>query len=200
MRRALLLLLALPAIFVACNKTPDPQADVISMLRTGKWKLSSGTVNIRGLNGVRADHTYYPDLRRTCLRDNTILFDSSNRGVVYNGSNRCLASEPDSVNFIWQLKNNDQNIDLFNIYKVVDSVGLKLNTVTGSSPTAYYITYDTATSYIANIPNAKLSNVTDNSFTLEYTLVAKYYDSTGGNYSNPILKPDTFVFKATYTH
>ena len=198
MRRALLLLLALPAIFVACNKTPDPQADVISMLRTGKWKLSSGTVNIRGLNGLRADHTYYPDLRRVCLRDNTILFDSSNRGVVYNNTNRCLASEPDSVNFIWQLKNNDQNIDLFNIYKVVDSVGLTLNPVTGS--TGYYVTYDTATSYINNIRDAQISNVTDNSFTLEYTLVARYYDSTGGNFSAPVLKPDTFVFKATYTH
>lgn len=200
MRRSLLLLLTLSAALFACNKTPDPQVDVISQLRTGKWKINSGTVTMHNLNWIQKDQTYWPTLRKICLRDDYIIFDSSDRGVVYSNTTRCSPADVDSIAFVWQLKNNDKNIDLFNIYKVVDSVAVTLVPIASTSPQAYKVQYDTATSYVSNIRNAKLSNVTDNSFTLEYSLIAKSYDSTGGHYSSPVLRPDTFVFHVTYSH
>lgn len=199
MKRALFFLLALSVFYVACNKTPDPQVDVTSMLRTGKWHISSGTVTIRGLDGTKVAQKYYPDLRRLCLRDDYITFDSSNRGFVFSNSSRCSNGDIDSVAFVWQLKNNDSLIDLFNVYHMVDSVAVSYIPVAGTSA-PYMLKFDTATTAISNIRNAKLSNVTDNSFSLQYSLVARSFDSTGGHFNGPLVVPDTFVFNVTYTH
>lgn len=200
MKQSLLLLLALFTIFIACNKTPDPQADTITMLRTGKWKISSGTVTMRGPNGVKAAQTYYPGLRKICLRDDYIIFDSSNHATVYSGTSRCSAADPDSVGFIWQLKNNEKNFDFFNAYKIIDSVAQTVyldNTVT---PSIYRVKYDTATSHEINIRDGKISNITENTFTLEYSLVGQYNDTTDNHYDAPILRPDTFIYRVNYTH
>lgn len=199
MRRSLLLLLALFSILIACNKTPDPQADVLTMLRTGKWHVTSGTVTMRGPNGVKADQTYYPDLRRQFLRDDEIRFDSSERAIVYNNSKRSDIGDPDSVSFIYVIKNNDANFDFFNAYKIVDSVAQVVYPDAGG-PNGYKVRYDTAVSHVINILDGKLKNVSETSFSLEYSLIGQYNDTTAGNYVTPILRPDTFIFHVTYGH
>lgn len=199
MKRSLLFLAALLALFAACNKTPDPQVDVITMLRSGKWKVNSGTVTLRQPNGVKADKTYYPDLRMTCLQDDYIIFDSSNIGKVYSNTTKCSGSDVDSANFVWVLKNNDKNMDIIGGYHIVDSVIYNIVSDPTSS-TGYAVTYSPAVSRISELKNAKLTNVSDNAFTLEYTLYAQYLDTTGGNAGSPVVKPDTFTYKVTYTH
>lgn len=199
MKRSLLFLVALSALFAACDKKPDPQVDTLSMLRSGKWKVNSGTVTMRQPNGIKAPQTYFPNLRLTCLQDDYIAFDSSNRGKVYSGTTKCSGSDGDSVSFVWVLKNNDKNMDIFGGYHIVDSVKYTFTT-DPSAPNGVALSYSAAVSRVFDIHDAKLTNVTDNSFTLEYTLPAQYMDTTGGNWGSPVAKPDTFVYKVTYTH
>ncbi len=196
MSKSLLLLLALFSILVACNKTPDPQSDVTTNLRTGKWKIASGTVTMRAPNGVKADQPYYPYLRKTCMQDDYIIFDSANHGAVYSNSTHCSVADADSISFVWHLKNNDKNIDLFNVYWMIDSISQQIAL---NSSSIYVATYSNATSHEANIRDGKLSNVTASSFTLEYSLIGQYLDTTG-NPASPVAKPDTFEFHVNYTH
>ncbi|WP_133162646.1 hypothetical protein [Flavipsychrobacter stenotrophus] len=199
MRRSLLLLLALFSILIACNKTPDPQLDVITMLRTGKWHITSGTVTMRGPNGVKAAQTYYPNLRKQYLRDDEIRFDSSGYAFVYNNSKRSDVGDPDSVGFNYVIKNNDANFDFFNAYKIIDSVAQVIYP-DAAGPNGYSARYDTAVSHVKDIRNGKLSNVSETSFTIEYSLIGQYNDTTLTHWTTPILRPDTFIFNVTYGH
>ena len=200
MRQLLLAVLVLSIITLACNTHPDVAPDMAGMMRTGKWKISAGTVTLRQPNGVKKDQTYWPNLRKICLRDDYIVFDSSNIGSVHNGGTSCSLATADSINFIWQLKNNGGNIDLLNIYTVVDSVAQTVyldNTVT---PNIYKIRYDTATSRTANIVNATIKQFSQSSFVLEYPHIGQYLDTTGGHQASPVAKPDTFIFHVTYSN
>ena len=52
MKKYLLLAVSLILIFAACNKKPGtPTATRESMLRSGKWKITSGTLTVRLSNG-----------------------------------------------------------------------------------------------------------------------------------------------------
>ena len=157
MRQLLLSLLVLSLFIVACNNTPTVPPDRGSMLRTGKWKISAGTVTIRLPNGVKSEQTYWPNLRKICLRDDYIVFDSSNHGSVHNGGTSCSAVSSDSISFIWQLKNNGDNIDLLNIFTVVDSVAESVYLDASVTPNVYKVRFDTATTYRSNIVNGKIS-------------------------------------------
>ena len=200
MRQLLFLLLILSIFAVACKNSPNVPPDRGSMLRTGKWRISAGTVTIRLPNGVKSEQTYWNNLRRVCLRDDFLVFDSSNHGSVHNGGTSCSLGTPDSISFIWQLKNNGNNIDLLNAFTVVDSVAETVYLDGTVTPNVYRVRFDTATSYRSDIVNAKISNFSQSSFLLEYSLIGQYPDTTMGNQATPVIKPDTFVFHVTYSN
>ncbi len=201
MKRLLLPLLVIILFFEACTKTTTVPPGPDGMLRTGKWKISTSMVTLRMPNGkpVTVD---YGGFRKACIKDNYLKFDSLNRGAVHNNGVSCSAADADSVGFIWAVKSNGTKIDLLGCYGLIDSVAMSVITDATTS-TGYNIMYDTAVSYLHNIYNGGLTNLTQSSFILEYDLPAHYPDTTaakGGSPTAPVILNDTFHFHITYTN
>jgi hypothetical protein len=114
MKKYFLLALSLVLIFTACNKTPTPQTPgKADILRTGKWKISSGTFIIRLPNGLDTTLDYMKFMSK-CHQDDYIVFDSGMNAAIYNGATKCNPSEADHIPFLWKLTNNDNYMDLYN--------------------------------------------------------------------------------------
>lgn len=125
MRYFFLSLSVMVLLFAACSKNPTITASTQNTLRTGKWKLSSGTVTLRKPNGLDTTLNYLlfiPD----CYKDDYLVFDSLNYGRRYTGSNTCSPADPQYFTFSWRLRNNNATLDLYNgfnyIYGIVDTV------------------------------------------------------------------------------
>ena len=192
-------LIALLLFIGACKKDTIPPLDRAGMLRTGKWKISNSKVRLRLPNGIYGT-VDYGAARKKCIVDNYLKFDSLTRGAVHNGGVSCNLADPDSVGFVWVLKNNDNNIDILNCYTLIDSVAQSLYVDVNG---VYQVKYDSAISYISNIYNGVLTNFSQSSFILEYPLIAHYGDTTaakGGSAGAPAILPDTFHFMITYSN
>jgi hypothetical protein len=218
-------------ILAACNKTPTPPAPGREdMLRTGKWKISSGTFTKRLPRGTDTVLTYLnfiPD----CHKDDYIVFDSQMHAAVYSGTNKCNPSDADHIPFVWQLKNNGNNIDLYNgfnnLYSCVEtiqsyyfdttwldaSVGppYKLDTLIGALDTPAHgpnivldslwaVHIDSMTTPQISIYNAAISNFSQSSFTLHFSVISTYPDSSNHHATIPVTKPDTMKYIVTYSN
>ena len=77
------LLFALVAILAiaACNKTPTTTNTTASILTTGSWKLSSGTVALKKPNGVDTTINYLSVIVPSCHSDDYIKFYSNLSGA-----------------------------------------------------------------------------------------------------------------------
>jgi hypothetical protein len=164
------------------------------MLRTGKWKITSGTVNLRLPSGkdTTLNLLYFI---HACHRDDFLRFDSTDHGAVLNGGTSCSTADADSINFLWRLSNSDKTLDIYNGFNLIDSVAEIVY-----FDTAWEVRFDTANSPAINIRNAELSSFTQASFNMDYYLVAQYPDTTYGHQATPIYKPDTFRYHITYTN
>lgn len=217
------LLFALVAILAiaACNKTPTTTNTTASILTTGSWKLSSGTVALKKPNGVDTTINYLSVIVPSCHSDDYIKFYSNLSGAEYPGTTVCSAAEPDSVSFGWQLTTNTLNI--YNsqnfYYSVVETVlGYHFDTVSVSPLVLDSLNFGTYPSEIdsihnlqfnwtpppanahslVDITNATLTNVSTSSFTMNFNVYATYPDTTNFHQSSPIIRADTFHFSLTY--
>ena len=126
-------------LFNACSKKKQAPG-VPDMLRTGKWKLASGTVMVRKPNGKDTTLNYLNFIPE-CYKDDYFSFNSATQGTKYNGTNMCNAGDPDSTVFSWTLMNNNTQISLYSgfnyIYGIVDTVQLYKFDTLSQSPLVY---------------------------------------------------------------
>jgi hypothetical protein len=96
------------------------------MLRTGKWKIASGTVAGRLPSGLDTTVSYTNFLMPTCWQGEYIVFDSQLNGAIYTGPSKCDPSSPTYINFLWKLNTNNTTLDLYDgfnlIYAFSDSI------------------------------------------------------------------------------
>jgi hypothetical protein len=120
-----LLTLSVFLLFFACKKSSTPTVTTEDMLKTGKWKLASGTLTVKNPNGKDTILTYL-DFIPECFKDDYLKFDSLNFGKIYYGGNTCTPGDPEFRSFQWLLSNNGTTIDLYNgfneIFAVVDTI------------------------------------------------------------------------------
>lgn len=226
------ILLAFSAIilYTSCNKTPKPAApDRESMLRTGKWKISAGTFTRRLPIGNKDTTLNYLNFIPSCHKDDYIVFDSLMHAAVYSGAIKCNASDADHIPFVWQLKNNGNNIDLYNGYNNLytaeigvlgvkfdtilnDGTSLILDTLVGALDTPAkgkfivldsiwsYKLYDTVTTPQISIYNAEITDFSQSSFKLHFNVISTYPNVRNGRWSYPLISPDTMKYIVTYTN
>ena len=202
----------LATLLYACKQSaPTATPSVADILRTGRWKVASGTVTLKKPNGLDTTLNYMPFIP-PCHTDDYIKFDSLNTGATFPGAVSCFASEPDSISFQYRLYNNDQNIDILNVfnffYTVVETIQLpyffdtlstsplRLDTLADSPlvvlDTTWLVKFDSA--YVVgngavyggvNIYDAAFSNFSQAGFTLTFNFYGTYPDSTGGHEGGP---------------
>lgn len=217
--------LALCALFVfeACTKDPVVIKNKENLLRTGKWKISSGSIKQKLPNGTYTSRNY-TDILPDCWKDDYIVFDSGVRAALYYGSEKCNAGEGEYTSFTWQLTNNDNTISFFNGFKLLYSdtqyiQALRFDTtnqdpltfaqVTGPDGLQYNDSiwenkFEPMAVHNTSIYDATITEFSQSSFTLNYSLISTYPDTTNGHQGAPrlmpIIRPDTFRFKITYNN
>jgi len=242
MAKYFILTLSIAAIiFAACNKKATPSAtNHMDWLRSGKWKVSSGTLSVKKPNGKDTALNYL-DWIPQCHKDDYIVFNTATTGAVFNGPVSCTPGDADSISFAWNLSNSDNYLTIHNSYHLYYSVfesilplafdtvsqsPLELDTIFHVADTPFLnpvieldsiwrLHFDSTAVLNTVIDNGVLTNFTENSFTVYYTLKAQYPDSTGWQtgrffFTNPGGFPDsadnytktlvdTFKYKITYT-
>ena len=202
--RYFLLFITATLMFAACTQVaPTITPDKESILRTGRWILAGGTVTLKNPSGK--DTTLdYMQFVPACHKDYYSRFDSIGQAAIYPGSLRCSAADADSISFNWRLLNNDNNIDILNVFNlfwvVYDSVEtpfyfdtvstnpiLVLDTIS-SSPvvldTIWHVRFDSMAvsgplyyqGY--NVYDADISNFSKTGFTLSFKWYSKYPDTS----------------------
>ncbi|MES2704720.1 MAG: hypothetical protein V4649_18915 [Bacteroidota bacterium] len=123
--RYLYLALSVTILLFSCAKETKESTSKQSILKQGPWKLTGGTLTVNKPNGKDTALQYIkfiPD----CYKDDYITFDSLIYGKRYTSSVKCNAGDPEYVQFIWQLKNNESTIDLLsgfnNLYTVNETI------------------------------------------------------------------------------
>jgi len=211
-------LLILAAYMVACNKTPDPNPSRASILRTGKWKISAASVQLK-LPGGSDTTIDYLGLIPSCRLDDYLQFDSLSQGYVFSNTEKCSVGDADSIGFVWQLSNNDNNLSIFNGFTLLDSVvesalpyhidtlqstpTLVLDTL-ATTPNVvldsmYTVQFSASKTASINITNAAITDFSSSSFTMSFSLISQY-PHMDYFISAPVYKPDTLHFKVTYAN
>ena len=219
MKKILLPLLALACFVIACNKTPDANPDRAAILRNGKWKISAATVMMRLPNGKDSTINYY-NLIPGCHLDDYLKFDSLNRGAVHNGGTSCSLADADSIAFVWQLKNDDNMMDIYNGFTLIDSVAetvlpyhidtinansspIVLDTLSNIFPivldSMFTLQFGVQNTPAVNIYNATLTNFSQSAFTMNFMFVAHYPQMSYFS-ATPVITPDTFHYSVPYTN
>lgn len=222
------LTLTLVIILVSCAKKPVINPSREDMLRTGRWKISAGKLYCRLPSGKDTLLDYLNYVLPDCYKDNYIVFDSLFYGAVFTGATRCDASEGDQIPFRWRLTNNDNNMDLYHgfysIYAVTDTIRpyhfdttsfdpLVLDSLVKAEDTAFgyfksLVVLDTIWDFKVAplaIPNydiydAAITNFSQSSFTLNFSYITKYLDSTNHRAISPRLLPDTLRYIITFSN
>jgi hypothetical protein len=206
MKKYLILALSLILIYSACSKKPTTVPGRKDNLRTGKWKIASGTVTVKLPDG-RDTTLNYMNYIPLCHQDDYFVFNSDLYGAWFNGDIRCNVGDPDSIKFSWVLGNNNNTLSLYNsdhlFYALHDSIypyrfdtvnfsPLELDTLYGVHDTVegydrvlvildtiWEAHYDSLKS-VANtdIFNAVITDFSQSSFTLHFTYYSWYHDTT----------------------
>lgn len=112
-------------LFVACNKKPVNTTGPEDILRTGKWKLASGTLTVKNPNGKDTTLDYMKFIL-DCYKDDYFKFDSLHNGKIYYGTVNCNAGDPEYRSFQWKLTNDGTTMDWYNglnwVFAVVDTI------------------------------------------------------------------------------
>jgi hypothetical protein len=210
----ILLTLSVITLLASCTTNPVPPVTRESELRAGSWKLASGTLTVNLPNGkdtVLDYMKFVPD----CLKDDIMRFDSAKLGRRLSGSVTCNPGDPDWVPFKWQFVENEKYIDLYNgfnvLYGVVETV--EPYTLTDAGDTVRKLLFTAVpvppsptspTSSGFDISRAYISSFSGSSFTINFPVISTYPDTTnfhGGDPSAPpIIRPDTFQYKLTFSN
>ena len=215
-------------ILVACSKKPVITPSREDMLRTGKWKVSSGTVHGRMPNGKDTAIDYVKFVMPDCIKDNYLVFDSLYKGNMFNGALRCDSGQGDRIPFSWRLTNNGNNIDLYNglnfLYAyndtlltyhfdtlsfdplILDSLVKAIDTTPGFVKALIVLDSirDLKVTPIAlptySIYDASITEFSQSAFTLHFSYITKYLDTTGGHLSTPRSLPDTLRYSLKFSN
>ncbi|NDC42579.1 MAG: hypothetical protein EBZ77_13705, partial [Chitinophagia bacterium] len=185
MKQVLFSILALSVLFASCTKEVTNTKSRADMLRTGRWRVDQSTVILTGPNG-KPYTLDYGKYRKKCIVDNYLKFDSLNRGAVHNGGTSCSIADADSISFQWMLTDNDQNITIYNHYLMIDSIGQ--NMVYNTTDSVWEWRFDSAITAHSNLIKCALTDFSQSSFVLNYSLNGVWLDTSGGNQGSPVLK------------
>jgi hypothetical protein len=133
-------------------------------LRAGKWKMIAGTLRVDPSIGKDTIIHYYDSLP-TCKKDDYIVFSSNFIGLQNTGA-KCDLSEPDDVDFRWELYNNGNAINFWNADQTF------LNEEAVSAPFIEYSTSKFTIQYMDFIKNMIDNKLND---TLTYTYTFQKY-------------------------
>lgn len=105
--RYILLSAILLLSFASCEKAETP-ASREDELRSGKWKLVAGTAKWDPAIGLDTLVNYYNALP-DCDKDDYLVFGTNFQGSQFSDG-KCDPSEPDEVQFMWELYDNGTGI------------------------------------------------------------------------------------------
>jgi hypothetical protein len=220
--------LLITVVFMACTQTAPPVTPGREdMLRKGKWKISKGTVTGKLSSGRDTSLDLVAFLIPVCHQDDYIVFDSQYNGNVFSGATRCDPGEGASIPFLWRLKNNGNNIDLYhgfnNVYSFTENLSAVYFDTTSWSPlvldTSYTVTDPSTGTYslvvldsnwrdtiiavpttTVDIYDAAIVNFSQSAFTLKYSLLSTFPDTSNHHANAPRRIQDTLKYTVTYTN
>ncbi|MGB8195219.1 MAG: lipocalin family protein [Chitinophagaceae bacterium] len=105
---ACICLLAFP--YAGCKKSKSKTKT--DLLAQSTWKYDNAGVDA-DRNGT-VDAPVPPGFLQACDMDNTITFNTDGTGTVDEGGTKCNASSPQTSQFTWSFKNNEQVITFSN--------------------------------------------------------------------------------------
>ncbi len=219
MKRLLFSLSALLIIAFSCTKPASSPAGVTGILKTGRWKISSATVTMKLPSGKDTTMDYIQFIPK-CHQDDYIKFDSLDHGAIYNNGVSCSIADPDSIAFVWQLKNKEQSLDIYSGFFLIDSIAetilpyhidtisqspiLVLDTISDNPTvvldTIWNLNFASVPTAAFNIYNSTLSNVTSSSFTMDFAFAGQYPDSNNHHQYVPNIYNDSFHYHVVYTN
>ncbi len=104
---ALLIILA----FTGCSKNDnDGESTRTQLLISAAWKFQTAGVDLDNNNTI--DEPIPDMVLEACDLDNTFVFRENGTGFVDNGTLKCDATEPQTVEFGWSFTDNQQKITL----------------------------------------------------------------------------------------
>jgi len=200
------LTLSVVVLLASCAKTPTINNNRQSMMRKGKWKVTSGTLTLRKPNGLDTTLNYM-DWIPVCHKDDYVQFDSLNFGFIFPGSTKCDPSAADSTAFLWKLENGETTMSLYNgfsnTFGVVESIlipfffdtlsysPLILDTLVtyaqaqAQTPpgvvvldSTWKLHFETSSILQLDIYAATISSFSQSAFTINYAVISTYPDST----------------------
>ena len=193
-------------LLASCEKTPTINNNRQSMMRKGKWTVSSGTLTLRKPNGIDTTLNYM-DWIPVCHRDDYIQFDSLNIGYIFPGGQKCDPSAADSTKFLWKLENGETTLSLYNgfcntfgvresvlipfFFDTLSKSPLVLDTLVNYAAahaqtpvgpivldSMWKLHFDSASIMQLDIYAASISSFSESSFTINYAAISTYPDST----------------------
>jgi len=193
-------------IYASCSKSSTPTVSRQATLRTGRWKISSGSLTVKLPNGKDSSLNYM-NFIPACHLDDYIDFNSPNYGAVFSGVTKCNPGDPDSVTFTYNLSDNDNelsiNSNFYLYYGVSETIQPFVFDTLQNSPAplvldTLYGVLDTAAGYTRTVIvldtiwnlqftdtpittnsvfQGQLSNFSASSFTFSYRIPSTYPDS-----------------------
>lgn len=105
-----LLLFLIGTIAFSCQKDDDDDPDAgkskTELITSATWRYD--TIRLDVNKDGTPDTELPPDYIETCVTDNTLTFHSGGHGVHDEGATKCDGADPQSTDFTWEFKNNEQ--------------------------------------------------------------------------------------------
>ncbi len=110
----LLILLAMPVLFLSCDKNDDDNTDGPSektkLIAASSWKYDTGGIGDANGN-ITLNFTSLPNFIPPCLLDNSVEFKAEGTGNGYENANVCVAT-PTTSGFTWNFLNNETALNI----------------------------------------------------------------------------------------
>jgi hypothetical protein len=110
MRIYALLLFLIGTIAFSCQKDdndddPDAGKSRIELITSATWRYD--TIRLYTDNDGEPDIDLPDEYRPSCLTDNTLTFHAGGHGVHDEGASKCDDGDPQSTDFSWEFKDNE---------------------------------------------------------------------------------------------
>lgn len=103
-----LLILASSVIIGSCSKKTEEISKTV-LLTTSTWKFSEAGIDAEGDGKI--DQALPTGTLTTCQTDFILTFKSDKTGTLDEGPTKCLASDPQSTPFTWDLNSTNTEIN-----------------------------------------------------------------------------------------
>jgi hypothetical protein len=99
-------------LFVACKKKdsdPNGGSNKTSLLAQGSWKFDNIGTDADKNRSIEQDLGSFVS---ACVKDNTVVFSSSNSGTADEGATKCNTGDPQTIPFTWNFTNSETAINI----------------------------------------------------------------------------------------